>query len=67
MSANSTAGLNFLQSGTALTDAEYLNFLKDKSNIHMIVHNCNTSMRGGVPFSESKLVKNYLQEKMLMR
>ena len=38
MSALSTAGLYFLQPGTIINGAKYLDLLKDKLKIHMVVH-----------------------------
>ena len=63
MSAYDTAGLYFLQPGTTMNGAKYLNLLKEKLDIHMVVHNCEIFMHDGAPCHRSKIVKNYLEDK----
>ena len=47
MFAHGTAGLYFLQSGTIINGAKYLDLLKDKLEIHMIVHDFNRLIQDG--------------------
>ena len=63
MLAHGTAGLYFLQSGITINDAKYLNLLKDKLEIRMIVHDCNVFMHDSAPCCRAKSVKNFLQKK----
>ena len=63
MSARGTAGLYFLQPGTTMSGAKYLDLLKDKLEIHMVVHDCDVFMHDGAPCHKAKPVKSFLQEK----
>ena len=60
MSAKGTAGLNFLQLSTTMNGIKYLSLLKEKLDIHQVVHDCNAFMHNGAPCHRSKLVKDYL-------
>ena len=62
MSAHDRAGLYFLQPGTIINGPKYLHLLRDKLEIHMIVHDCIVFMHDGAPCHRAKLVKNFLQE-----
>lgn len=42
MSTKGTAGLFFLATGTIMNSAKYLEMLKDKLEIHLAVHGCDT-------------------------
>ena len=64
MSAHGKAGLYFLQPGTTMNDAKYLDLLKDKLEIHTMVYDCNVFMNDGAPCHRTKSVKNFLQEKI---
>ena len=63
MSAHGTPGLNFLQPGTNMNGANYLDLLKDKLEIHMMVHDCNVFMHDGASCHRVKSVKNFSQQK----
>ena len=63
MSAQGTAEQYFLHPGTTMNGAKYLDLLKDKLEIHMMVHDCNVLIDGGAPCHRAKSVKNFLQEK----
>ena len=63
MAAQRTAGRYFLQPGTTMNGTKYLNLLKDKLEIHMMVHDCNVFMHDDAPCHRAKSVKNLLQEK----
>jgi len=62
MSANVNAVLYFLQPCTAMNGTKYLNLLKEKLGIHMIVYYCNVFLYNGTPCHRSKLIKIFLQE-----
>ena len=63
MSARGTSGICFLQPGTTINGAKYLDLLKDKLEIHMVVHDCNVFMLNGAPCHRAKSVKSFLREK----
>ena len=60
---NTNITFYFFKPGTTINGAKYLNFLKNKLNIHMAVHDCKILMHSKTPCHRSKLVKNYFQEK----
>ena len=53
----------FFQPSTTMNGAKYLELLKDKLDMHMMVHDCNVFMHDGAPCRKAKSVKNFLQEK----
>ena len=63
MSAHGTGALYFLQLGTIINAAKYLDLFNDKLEIHMMVHDCNVFVHDGAPCHKAKSVKNFLQEK----
>ena len=62
MSAHGTAGLYFLQPSTTMNGTKYLNLLKEKLEIRMMVHDYNVLMHDDAPYHKAKSVKNFLQE-----
>ena len=62
MSARGTAGLYFLQPGTTMNGAKYLDVLKDKLETYMVVHDCDVFMHDGAPWHRAKSVKSFLRE-----
>ena len=65
MSAIGATSLYFVQPGTTINDAKFLD-LKKKLDIRMIVLDCNVFMNDGAPHNRPKQVKNCWQEKMLI-
>ena len=61
MSAHGTAGLYLLQPGTTMNGAKYLDLLKNKLEIHMMVRDCNVFMHDGAPCHRAKSVKNFFR------
>ena len=52
----------FLQPDTTMNGAKYLDLLKDKLEIHMMVHDCNVFLHDGAPYHRAKSVKNFTEE-----
>ena len=63
MSARGTAGLYFLQPGITMNGAECLEVLKDKLEIHIMVHDCNDFTNDGASCHQANSVKSFLQKK----
>ena len=62
MSTKGTAGLFFLPTGTTMNGARYLDVLKNKLQIRMTVHSCDTFMQDGAPCHRSKIVSDFFEE-----
>ena len=45
-----------------MNSAKYLDLLKDKLEIHMMVHGCNVFMHDGASCHREKSAKNFLQK-----
>ena len=60
MSVSGAASLYFVQPGTTINGGIYLDLLKNKLYIHMVVHDCNVFVNDGTPCNNrSKQIKNY--------
>ena len=46
---------------------KYVNLHRSKLELHMRVHNCNIFMHDGAPCHQSKVVKNFLEQKRIRR
>ena len=62
MSGQGTAGLYFLHPVAPKNGSKYQDLLRDKSEIHMIVHDYNAFMHDGAPCHRAKSVQNFLQK-----
>ena len=62
MSAKGTAGFYFLPHSMTVDGSRYLNVLKEKLELYMNVHQCDTFMHDDAPCHRSKLVSSFLQE-----
>ena len=51
ISTQGTAGLFFLDPGTAMNGKKYLELMNEKLELHMAVHNCEIFMHDGAPCS----------------
>ena len=60
MCAHGSAGLYFLLTNTTINGVKYLDLLKNKLEIHMMVHNYNVFMYDGAPCHKVKSMKNFL-------
>lgn len=65
MSAHGRAGLFFLPKRTTMNGVSYLEMLKDKLPIHMVIHNCNIFMQDGAPCHRAKIVIEFLKNKKI--
>jgi len=65
MSVNGTAGLFFLPPGTTMNGQKYVDLLKEKLEVHMAIHKCNTFMHDGAPCHRSKIVTQFLKSKKI--
>ena len=62
MSAKGTPGLYFLPHSMTMNGSRYLNVLKEKLELYMNVHQCDTFMHDDAPCHRSTLVSSFLQE-----
>ena len=53
----------FLPIGTTMNGVRYRKMLKDKLEVHMVVHKCNMFMQDGAPCHHTKLVNDFFKKK----
>jgi len=54
ISTQGTAGLFFLDPGTAMNGKKYLELMNEKLELHMAVHNCEIFMQDGASCHQAK-------------
>ena len=65
MSVDGTAALYFLPVGGAMNGSPYVNFLREKLQLHMAVHQCSVFIDDGAPCRRPKVVKNFLNQQRI--
>ena len=65
MSVDGTTGLFFLPVETTMNAQRYTDFLKNKLELHMTVHNCTVFMQDGAPCHRAKIVTQFLKSKKI--
>ena len=58
MSVKETDGLFFLPPGTTVNNSEYLKLLKNKLELHMVVHQCTIFIQDGASYHKLKILGN---------
>ena len=66
MSAHGTAGLYFLQPGFTINGAKYLHLLKDKLEIHVMMHDCHVFIHDDASCPREYQSKTFYGRRMLI-
>ena len=62
MSVSGTAALYFLPAGVTMYGSRYVNLLREKLQLYMVVNQCSVFMYDGTPCHRSTVVQNFLDQ-----